>query len=284
MKFPPFSYACPTSLAEAIDLLNDDEDARPLAGGQSLLPMMALRVAAPGMLVDLGGIDALRQSAVLPDALRIGAMVTHAANAASLDIWMNLPLMSQALHHVAHQAVRNRGTFGGSIAHADAGAEMPLVVSALDATVLLQGREGERRVPAADFFQGHYTTAIQPGEILTGVEIPFSEMDWAFEEMARRSGDLAIAMAAAGVRIEDGICQKARLMFGSVSDRPVRAAEAEAYLVGRELTAPVIREAAAMATSGINARSDTHANVNYRKSLAAALMRRALTRLATGDI
>ncbi|WP_327753186.1 xanthine dehydrogenase family protein subunit M [Sphingobium sp. SJ10-10] len=282
MKFPPFSYACPTSIAEAIELLNDDEDSRPLAGGQSLLPMMALRVAAPGMLVDLGGIDMLRQSAVLPDSMRIGAMVTHAANAASLDIWMHFPLMSQALHHVAHQAVRNRGTFGGSIAHADAGAEMPLVVSALDGMLLLQGPGGARALPAADFFQGHYTTAIEPGEILTGVELPFSGMDWAFEEMARRSGDLAIAMAAAGVRVEDGICREARLMFGSISDRPIRAAEAEAYLAERELTPSVIREAAAMAASGIHARSDTHASADYRLSLATALMRRALTRLATG--
>ncbi|WP_176590820.1 xanthine dehydrogenase family protein subunit M [Sphingobium sp. EM0848] len=282
MKFPPFSYACPTSLAEAIDLLNDNEDSRPLAGGQSLLPMMALRVAAPGMLVDLGDIEMLRQNMVLPESMRIGAMVTHATNAASLDIWMHFPLMSQALHHVAHQAVRNRGTFGGSIAHADAGAEMPLVVSALDGMLLLQGREGERSVPAADFFQGHYTTAIESGEILTGVEIPFSDMDWAFEEMARRSGDLAIAMAAAGVRIEDGVCRKARLMFGSISDRPVRADEAEAFLIGRELTPPVIREVSAMAAAGIHARSDTHASAEYRLSLATALMRRALTRLATG--
>ena len=283
MKFPPFSYACPTSLAETIELLGEAEDARPLAGGQSLLAMMALRVAAPRMLIDLGRIDTLRASAVLPDAMRIGAMVTHAANAASLDVWMHFPLMSQALHHVAHQAVRNRGTFGGSIAHADAGAEMPLVISALDGVVLLNGGAGERRVAAADFFQGHYTTAIASGEILTGVEIPFSDMDWAFEEVSRRAGDLAIAMAAAGVRIEDGVCRKARLMLGSISDRPIRAVAAETYLVGRELTPTVIREAAAMAGADIHARSDTHASAEYRLSLAAALMRRALTRLANGD-
>ena len=282
MKFPPFSYACPTSPADAIELLSDDEDARPLAGGQSLLPMMALRVAAPRMLVDLGGIDGLRQSSVLPESMRIGAMVTHAANASSLDIWMHFPLMSEALHHVAHQAVRSRGTFGGSLAHADAGAEMPLVVSALDGMLLLEGPGGSRSVAAVDFFQGHYTTAIEPGEILTGVEVPFSDMEWAFEELARRSGDLAIAMAAAGLRIEDGICRKARLMLGSISDRPIRAVAAEAYLIDRELTPSVIREASALATTDIHARSDTHASAEYRMSLATTLMRRALTRLATG--
>ncbi|MCP5379847.1 MAG: xanthine dehydrogenase family protein subunit M [Novosphingobium sp.] len=284
MKFPAFSYACPTSLAEAIELLNDDEDSRPLAGGQSLLPMMALRVAAPRMLVDLGNIEALRQSVVLPDSMRIGAMATHAMNAASFDIWMHFPLMAQALHHVAHQAVRNRGTFGGSIAHADAGAEMPLVVSALDGVLLLDGQSGQRTLPASEFFQGHYTTAIEPGEILTGVEIPFSDMDWAFEELSRRPGDLAIAMVAAGVSVEDGVCSQARLMLGGISDHPIRAVEAETYLIGRELTPNVIRAAAGMSAAGIHARSDTHASADFRLSLATTLMRRALTQLATGAI
>jgi len=263
--------------------LAGEPDARPLAGGQSLLPIMALRLAAPSLLVDLHGIAPLRESAVLPDRMRIGAMVTHAANAASFDVWMHLPLMSAALHHVAHQAVRNRGTFGGSLAHADAGAEMPLVATALDGTIILDGPAGERRVPAADFFQGHYTTAIGSGELLIAAELPFSSLDWAFEELARRSGDLAIAMAAVGVRLEDDICREARVLLGSVSDRPVRIEAAEHYLIGRPLTPAVTREAGRLAAADINPRSDVHGNADYRRSVAAVLVRRALDRLARGE-
>lgn len=282
MKFSPFDYACPTSLADAVALLGTEEDVRPLAGGQSLLPMMALRLAAPAMLLDLNRIDVLKETVVGDDRMRIGAMVTHGVNAASLDIWMHLPLMSDALHHVAHQAVRNRGTFGGSLAHADAAAEMPLVVSALEGTILLRGPDGERAVPAADFFQGHYTTAIQPGELLVGAEIPYSDLEWAFEEMARRSGDLAVAMAAVGVRSEDGICRKARVLLGGVGDRPLRSAHAEEYLIGRALTPEVTREAGRIAVAGIEARSDVHGSPEFRSSVAAVLVRRALDRLAQG--
>lgn len=283
MKFPPFAYAAPSTLTEALDILAGESDARPLAGGQSLLPIMALRLAAPALLVDLHGIAPLQESAVLADRMRIGAMVTHAANAASFDVWMHLPLMSAALHHVAHQAVRNRGTFGGSLAHADAGAEMPLVATALDGIIILDGPEGERRISAADFFQGHYTTAINTGELLVAAELPFSNLSWAFEELARRSGDLAIAMAAVGVRIEDDICREARVLLGSVSDRPVRIAAAEDHLIGRPLTAAVTREAGRLAAADINPRSDVHGNADYRRSVAAVLVRRALDRLARGD-
>lgn len=283
MKFPSFSYAAPTCIDEAIALLAADEDARPLAGGQSLLPIMALRLAAPTVLVDLGGVAALKETRVDADRMRIGAMVTHADNARSLDVWMRLPLMSDALHHVAHQAVRNRGTFGGSLAHADAGAEMPLVVSALDGTIILQSQSGERSVPAVEFFQGHYTTAIEPGELLVAAEVPNSNLRWAFEELARRSGDLALAMAAVGVRMEDDICVEARIMVGSVSDRPLRALDAEAYLIGNVLDEARAREAGRIAAADINARSDTHASADFRKSITAVLIRRALLRLAHGD-
>lgn len=283
MKFPPFAYAAPTTIDEALTLLAEEEDARPLAGGQSLLPIMALRMAAPSLLVDLHGIAPLCESVVLPDRMRIGAMVTHAANAASFDVWMHLPLMSDALHHVAHQAVRNRGTFGGSLAHADAGAEMPLVVTALNGGIILRGPDGERRVPGSEFFLGHYSTAIQPGELLVAAELPFSDLQWAFEEFARRSGDLAIAMAAAGVRLEGGICRQVRIVLGSVVDRPIRAEAAEHYLCDRALTVETIREAARIATADLSPRSDIHADTEYRRSVASVLVRRALGRLAGGD-
>ncbi|MBO9376372.1 xanthine dehydrogenase family protein subunit M [Sphingomonas histidinilytica] len=283
MKFPAFAYAVPETIEEALELLASDADARPLAGGQSLLPIMALRLAAPSMLVDLGRIDMLRQCVVGPDRMRIGAMRTHAANAACFDVWAQLPLMSDALHHVAHQAVRNRGTFGGSLAHADAGAEMPLVVSALDGAIILRGPHGERSVPAADFFQGHYTTAIEPGELLVAVELPYSPLQWAFEEFARRSGDLAVAMAAVGVDLDGDVCRDVRILLGSVGERPIRAHDAEAFLRGRPLTPGAITEAGRMAVAGVAARSDIHADPAYRASIAAVLVSRALDRLARGD-
>lgn len=284
MKFPPFAYAAPTTIDEALAILATEESARPLAGGQSLLPIMALRLASPSLLVDLNGVASLKESQVLEDRMRIGAMVTHAANAASFDIWMHLPLMSSALHHVAHQAVRNRGTFGGSLAHADAGAEMPLVISALDGAVILRSSSGERSVPAIEFFQGHYETAIEPGEILIAAELQFTTLKWAFEELARRSGDLAISMAAVGVRLEDNLCREARIFLGSVSDRPIRAVDAENYLLDRPLTDATIAETARAATADIVPRSDGHAGAEYRRAVTAALVRRALGRIAAGDI
>jgi len=283
LKFPAFAYAAPETLDEAVDLLADDPDARPLAGGQSLMPIMALRLAAPTMLVDLDRIGTLKSSVAGENSLRIGAMVTHAENARSLDISSRLPLMSEALRHVAHQAVRNRGTFGGSLAHADAGAEMPLVVAALDGTMLLRGKGSERAVPASDFFLGHYTTAIEPGELLVAIDIPTNDLQWAFEEVARRNGYLALAMAAVGLCVEDGRCAEARVMLGGVSDRPVRAAAAEAHLVGRAVDEAVAREAGRLAASGLEARSDTNADAAYRRSLVAVLVRRAIMRLSKGE-
>lgn len=284
MKFPHFAYAAPTTVDEALAILAGEDDARPLAGGQSLLPIMALRLAAPSLLVDLNAIPALRETVISDDGMRIGAMVTHAMNAASFDIWMHLPLMSQALHHVAHQAVRNRGTFGGSLAHADAGAEMPLILAALGGDVILRSLGGERAVPAADFFQGHYATAIEAGEILVAADLPFSPLTWAFEELARRSGDLAISMAAVGVGLEDNICREARIWLGSIADRPLRAEAAEDHLRGRPLDDGVIREAARLATADVHPRSDGHANADYRRAVTSALVRRALARIAAGDI
>jgi CO/xanthine dehydrogenase FAD-binding subunit len=270
-------------LDEAVDLLADDPDARPLAGGQSLMPIMALRLAAPTMLVDLDRISDLKSSVASENSLRIGAMVTHAANARSRDISSRLPLMADALRHVAHQAVRNRGTFGGSLAHADAGAEMPLVVAALDGTMLLRGKGTRRAVPACDFFLGHYTTAIEPGELLVAIDLPTNGLKWAFEEVARRNGYLALAMAAVGLRIEDGRCAAARVMLGGVSDRPVRADAAEAHLVGRALDETVAREAGRLAADNLEARSDTNADAAYRRSLVPVLVRRAIMRLSKGE-
>jgi CO/xanthine dehydrogenase FAD-binding subunit len=214
MKFPDFSYARPATISEAIKLLSGNDDARPLAGGQSLLPMMALRMASPGLLVDLGLIEELAVIADGDATLRIGAMVTHDTTARSEAVARRTPLLRQALHHVAHQAVRNRGTLGGSLANADGSAEMPVVAVALDAVMTLQGPDGVRRIRADEFFQGHYTTAIGEGELLTCIDFPDSARSWAFEEVSRRPGDFALAMVAAGLQIANGKCLNASLVIG----------------------------------------------------------------------
>ena len=282
MKFPAFSYVAPSQVSDAAQLLADNEDSRPLAGGQTLLPLLALRLASPSLLVDLGGIEALSRIAYQKGVVQIGAMTTHARNASAAENRAHLPLLVEALRHVAHEAVRNRGTIGGSIAHADSSAEMPLVAVALDATMIVESTRGARELPASAFFQGHYTTALQPGEILTRIDFPRSSGAWAFEEVARRQGDFALAMAAAGLRIEEGRCQAARIVIGGVSDRPIRAIEAESYLVGKIIDVGTAKEAGQIATRALKTRSDIHASSDYRRSIAGVIIRRALIRAAAG--
>nr|ART40681.1 L451 [uncultured bacterium] len=278
MKFPDFSYARPTTIPEAIEILSGNDDARPLAGGQSLLPMMALRMASPGLLVDLGLIEELAVIAEDGTTLRIGAMVTHDTIARSEAVARRAPLLREALHHVAHQAVRNRGTIGGSLANADGSAEMPVVAVALDAVMTLQGPDGVRRVRADEFFQGHYTTAIGEGELLTCIDFPDSAKSWVFEEVARRPGDFALAMVAAGLQIVNGRCLNSSLVIGGVSDRPIRSEAAAAVLDGRTLDRAVATEAAQIALDGVRVRSDIHADARFRTELAKNLVVRALLR------
>ena len=280
MKFPAFDYAAPSSIAEAVALLASDDDARPLAGGQTLLPILALRMASPSCLVDLHGIEALRAIETVDGTVRIGAMVTHARNLNETSHRTQLPLLSEAVRHVAHEAVRNRGTIGGSIAYADAAAEMPLVALAMDATLCVVGPAGERRVAAGDFFVGHYATALDDSDLLTHIEFPITDHAWAFEEVARRPGDFALVSAAAGLRLTENRCTSARIAIGSVADRPVRAPEAEAFLNGQEITAAVASEAARLATADLRSHADVHASAEYRRQVGATLIKRALLRAA----
>ena len=279
MKFPAFAYAAPATVEQAVDVLAEDEDARPLAGGQTLLPILALRMASPSCLVDLGGIESLRQITVGASGVTVGAMVTHAANASAPAHREHVPLLHQAVRHVAHEAVRNRGTIGGSIAYADAAAEMPLVAVALDATMHLARRGGERAVPAGEFFHGHYSTAIDEGELLTAIEFPKTEFTWAFDEVSRRPGDFALVMTAVGVQTDGDRVTSARIALGSVADRPIRASAAEAALEGQALTAAVIDEAARLATADLRSHADIHASAEYRRDVAANLVRRSLRSL-----
>jgi len=219
LKAPSFAYAKPRSLEEAFPLL-ERPGARILAGGQSLIPSLNMRLSSPQLLVDIGGLSRLRDISGQPGGLRIGALVTHAEIERSPDIRLQVPLLAEAAPHIAHPAIRNRGTLGGSLALADPAAEYPACALALNATIVLMGRRGERRVPAAGFFKGLFETEIRPGEILVAAEFPRVERS-VFLELTRRHGDYAI-VGLAGVADASG----KRLAFFSVDSKPVLAKNA----------------------------------------------------------
>ncbi len=224
MKAPAFRYARPESLDEAIALLVEQgADARVLAGGQSLMPMLNLRLLQPSVLVDINRITGLSEITSQAATLQIGATARHAAVLHSAEVKQAAPLLALALPHVAHLAVRNRGTHGGSCALADPSAEIPACVLALEASFVLRGPRGERLVPAEQFFRGLYETALGADELLVRVDYPRAQPGWryGFEEVARRHGDFAIAGLAAAARVEGGVLREARLAFFGVADRPV---------------------------------------------------------------
>jgi len=283
MKPAPFAYHAPSSVEEALALLHEHgSDAKPLAGGQSLIPAMNFRLATPAVLVDLNRIASL--SGVRRDGagLQIGAMTRHRTLERSRDVAQAAPLVSETMPYVAHAAIRTRGTLGGSLAHADPAAELPAVMLALNATVTLATRAATRTVPASAFFAGLFATAIEPGELLVAVTVPdrAEGSAAAFDEVSRRHGDFALAGAAAYVVVgADGRCEVARVGLLSLADRPVLAAEVARLLVGVRPSRESIREAAeASARVDIDPTSDIHASSRYRRQLAAVLIRRVLER------
>jgi carbon-monoxide dehydrogenase medium subunit len=224
MKAPAFRYARPESLDEAIALLAEyGSEARVLAGGQSLMPMLNLRLLAPAVLVDINRIPGLSEVTAHPQGIQIGATARHAAVLYSEEVARAAPLLALALPHVAHLAVRNRGTHGGSCALADPSAELPACALALEASFVLRGPGGERRVAAQEFFRGLYETALGADELLVRVDYPRAQAGrrYGFDEVARRRGDFAIAGLAAAARVEGGALRAARLAFFGVADRPV---------------------------------------------------------------
>jgi aerobic carbon-monoxide dehydrogenase medium subunit len=283
VKPAPFEYFSPDTLDEALALLAEHgSDAKPLAGGQSLIPAMNFRLATPAVLVDLNAITGLSHITDDGSSLRIGGMTRQRALEQSAAVGRHAPLVAAAMPFVAHAAIRTRGTLGGSLAHADPAAELPAVLLALDARFTLQARNGSRVVAATNFFAGLFTTALEPGELLVDVEIPRapSGSGTAFEEISRRHGDFALAGAAALVSLDhQGRCASARLALLSLSDRPVLAGHVPATLVGQAPSAEAIRSAAeAAAEHDIDPTSDLHASGAYRRHLAAVLIRRALER------
>ena len=268
---------------EALALLEQyGSDAKPLAGGQSLIPAMNFRLATPAALVDLNRIDAMSYISAHDGRLRIGAMTRQRAVERSEEVARHAPLVTAAMPYVAHAAIRTRGTVGGSLAHADPAAELPAVLLALNASVTLRSRSGSRVVSASDFFVGLFTTALEPGEVLAEIEIPTipRRSGVAFAEVSRRHGDFALAGAAALVTLDDdGRCTAARVGLLSVSDRPVLATHVERALVGQKPTADAIRATAdAAAQHDIDPTSDIHATSDYRRQLAAVLTSRVLQR------
>jgi carbon-monoxide dehydrogenase medium subunit len=283
MKPAAFEYHRPASVDEALALLAEHGyDAKLLAGGQSLVPAMNFRLAQPAVLIDLNRVAGLDGMQEADGHLRLGAMVRQAAAERSPLVAARAPLMSETLPYVAHAQIRNRGTVGGSIAHADPAGEIGAVMLALDARFHLRGPNGARVVPAAEFYTGLFGTALEAEEMLTEVEIPAAapRTGWAFDELSRRHGDYALAGLAAAVEVDgDGRCTAARLAFLGVSDAPMLAAEAAAALVGQAPTEEAILAAADAASQrDIDPPGDIHASSVYRRHLAAVLVRRVLPR------
>jgi carbon-monoxide dehydrogenase medium subunit len=285
MKLPPVDYEAPGTLSEALDLLAEHQDeASVLAGGQSLIPLLALRLAQPTVLIDINGVEGLSGVSTTDGWVTIGATTREYVAEESATIAEKLPLLAAALPLIGHEAIRSRGTVGGSLAHADPAAELPAVARALDAEFVVQGPDGERVVPAADWFEGYLTTSRGPDELLTEVRFLAARpgTGTSFQEVARRHGDFAMVGLATSVTLNSGTITDARLAFAGVSDVPARATAAEELLEGQRPTAELFDDAARAAAAGIDPPSDLHGSGEYRKKVAAALVRRGL-REAVGN-
>jgi carbon-monoxide dehydrogenase medium subunit len=285
MKASAFSYARATSVANAIELLAEHgERAKVLSGGQSLMPAMNLRLLAPELIVDIGSLDELRGVARREGLLSIGALTRHVDLQNDPDIATDAPLLREAIAHVAHPAIRNRGTIGGSLAHADPASELPACMIALNATIVVRGPKGERRIPAEDFFVGIYETLLSAQELLVAVEVPLLPPNFAhyFCEFARRQGDYAIVGLAAQAVVEDHPGNRRlidfRPVFFGLSDRPVRA-KAAAMLVNTDMTPDTLSEALQALADELDPPEDQQANSAMRRHYAKVLLARCVAAL-----
>jgi aerobic carbon-monoxide dehydrogenase medium subunit len=281
MKASAFAYQRPTSVDDALRLLAaHGQAAKVLAGGQSLMPAMNLRLISPDVVVDIGGLSELRGTAALGNVLHIGALTRHAELLRSSEIAMHAPLLAKAVAHVAHPAIRNRGTIGGSLAHADPAAELPACMLALDATIVARGGAGERRIAAADFFTGIFETALVADELLVAIEIPIARKNTAhfFHEFARRHGDYAIAGLAAQAVVQNGLFTELRLAYFALGDRPVLA-DAAGKLVNVTLTPALVTEASAALAEELDPHEDQQASSGMRRHLARVLFARGVAAL-----
>ena len=274
-----FDYVRPSSIADALQALaGGGDDAKIIAGGQSLLPLLRLRLAYPDLLVDVGGLDELRGVTDAGDHLVIGSRTTHYQVVHDPLIAEHCGLLAQAAGTVADPAVRHRGTLGGSIAHADPAGDLPAVILALDATMIAAGPSGEREIPAAEFFVDYLTTALEPDEILTGIRVPKLGSDWGYryEKFHRTAQAWAIVGVAALVRRSDGQVAEAKVGLTNMGSVPIRASAVEAAAAGAQASSAALRAAAASAAEGTQPPADLHGAPDYRQHLARVLTGRAL--------
>jgi carbon-monoxide dehydrogenase medium subunit len=274
-----FEYLRPSSVDEAVSALaNGGEDAKVIAGGQSLLPLLRLRLAYPSLLVDIADLDELRGVTDGGEHLLIGARTTHYQVVHDPLIGLHCGLLAQAAGTVADPAVRHRGTLGGSIAHADPAGDLPAVIVALDATLLARGPAGDREIPAGEFFVDYLTTALEPGEILTGIRVPKFGADWGYryEKFHRTAQAWAIVGVAALVRRSNGHVAEARVGLTNMGSAPIRATAVEAAAAGAQASSEALQAAAARADEGTQPPADLHGAPDYRRHLARVLTGRAL--------
>lgn len=283
MKPAAFDYVRPDSLGEALQALSRHrENGKILAGGQSLVPMMNMRVVHPEVLIDINRVPGLDGIRVDGAELVVGALARHSRLLESDIVAKHCPLMVEAYHHVAHKPIRNRGTLGGNISHADPASEMPAVLVAVAATVVVKSAAGERRIAAADFFTGPMQTALRADEMVVEIRVPVAPpgQGWAFEEEANRKGDFAMAAIATTVLLKGGKCERAALAVAGMGDHATRLPAVEALLAGKPLDAQQIGAAAAAARKAVDPSGSYHADPEYKRDLVAALVERALQRAA----
>lgn len=284
MKPPRFEYAAPGTLAEAVSLLAGRDGAKPIAGGQSLMPLLAFRLAAPQVLVDLKRVPGLDKIEISEKGVTLGAKVRWVDIEKDARLATAHPLLAEAISHVAHYQIRNRGTVGGSVAHADPAAEMPGIAAACDAEVIAVGPKGERRIKAADFFIGPLQTTLGFDEIITAVHLPAwpKARRWGFLEFSRRRGDFALAGVAAFYDpVAGGKATNVHIGVIGMGDRPRRLPKAEVTLEGKPVEATSIAAAAKAASAEVEPSGDIHAGPEYRRALVGTLLERALTKAAS---
>jgi aerobic carbon-monoxide dehydrogenase medium subunit len=284
MKPGPFGYCAPDTIEEVLELLAEHGDeAKIIAGGQSLMPMLAMRLARPMHLVDINGVKSLSGIEDRGSFVAFGATTRERAAERSHTVAEKVPVMAEALPLIGHVSIRNRGTIGGSISHADASAELPAVASLTDALMVVRSRNGERTLPADEFFVSHFMTALADDECLVEVRVPVTPAiaGWSFHEVARRYGDFALVAAAAMLKLNGNTeIEEARICMIGVADRPVRAREVEATLIGAPASADTFAAAAADAARDLEPATDMHGSTAYRRHLAGVTVRRALTEAA----
>jgi aerobic carbon-monoxide dehydrogenase medium subunit len=283
MKAPPLSYVRAATLGEAFQLWRDTgPDARLLAGGQSLIAALAFRLSDPGTLIDITRLRELRGIAQTGAVIRVGALTTHAELGRHELVRQHVPLVAEAVPLIAHPAIRNRGTLGGSLAFADPAAELPACCVALDATIVARNAADERRIPAAQFFTGLYATALKPYELIAAVEFPAAKAGerTAIVELARRSGDYAMAGVAAKARLAGATLIEPQLVFFGVSDRPVAAARAMSAASGQQVLPQTVAAAQAALDADLDPPADQHGSAQMKRHLARVVLARALARLA----